>query len=230
MAGGIRNKQELDQYFSEARSWDYERLLVANRSKRIAWTVAAVAGGLAIAGVLAVAMLAPLKTATPYVITVDKATGAAEITRKLSGADDITYDEAVAKYFLAQYVRYREGWIPAARTQYFTAVTGMSDRVEQERWAAFYRQENPGSPQNIYDKETTIFVAIKSVSFIAPEVAQVRFTKTLRRGSTDVDTEAIATIEYDVTGKPSAESGIFSNPLGYQVKTYRADVEVEEGT
>lgn len=227
MAGGISSKKELDQYFAEARSWDYERLLVAQRSKRIAWTAAGIAGGLAIAAVLAVAMLAPLKTAIPYIITVDKATGAAAISQELTGANDVTYDEAVAKYFLAQYVRYREGWLPQARTEFFTAVTGMSSREEQERWVAFYRKENPASPQNVYDSETSVFIAVKSVSFIADKVAQVRFTKTLQRGSTSSDTEAIATIAYEVTGKPSEESGIFSNPLGYEVTTYRADIEVQ---
>src|SRR3546814_15874605 len=89
----------LKAYFAEAASWDRDRLLAANRSKRLAWIVAGVASGLAITGVAAVAMLTPLKTVAPYVITVDKATGASEITASLSGTRAITYTEAVAKYF-----------------------------------------------------------------------------------------------------------------------------------
>ena len=72
MAGGVTDGQDLKAYFAEAASWDHDRLIAANRSKRLAWTVAAVASGLAITGVVAVAMLTPLKTVAPYVITVDK--------------------------------------------------------------------------------------------------------------------------------------------------------------
>src|SRR3546814_2103001 len=109
VAGGVTDEQELKAYLAEAASWDRDRLLAANRSKRLAWIVAGVASGLAITGVAAVAMLTPLKTVAPYVITVDKATGASEITASMSGNRAITYNEAVAKYFLADYVRNREG-------------------------------------------------------------------------------------------------------------------------
>ena len=119
MAGGVTDREDLKAYFAEAASWDQDRFIAANRSKRLAWTVAGVASGLAIAGVAAVAMLTPLKTVAPYVITVDKATGASEITSPMSGDRQITYNEAVAKYFLADYVRNREGWIPQARQEFF---------------------------------------------------------------------------------------------------------------
>src|SRR3546814_10752554 len=39
-------------------------------------------------------------------------------------------------------------------------------------------------------------------------------------------TDAVATIKYKVDGTPSKEVGRFKNPLGYQVESYRADVEV----
>ena len=48
MAGGVYDREDLKAYFAEAASWDHDRLLAANRSKRLAWTVAAVAAGLAV--------------------------------------------------------------------------------------------------------------------------------------------------------------------------------------
>ena len=92
MAGGITDRDDLKAYFAEAASWDHDRLIAANRSKRLAWIVAGAASGLAITGVAAIAMLAPLKTVAPYVITVDKATGASEITSPMSGDRQITYN------------------------------------------------------------------------------------------------------------------------------------------
>ena len=228
MAGGVTDKDDLKAYFAESASWDHDRLLAATRSKRLAWTVAAVAGGLAITGVTAVAMLVPLKTVAPYVITVDKATGASEITSQLSGENRVSYDEAVSKYFLADYVRNREGWIPQARKEFFEGVLAMSARDEQARWIAFYGKDNPKSPQAVFTDLDTVFIAVKSVTFVSKNVAQVRFTKTLQRGSISTDTPAIATVTFDTTDTPTTEQQRFKNPLGLEVQTYRADLEVTQ--
>jgi type IV secretion system protein VirB8 len=228
MAGGVTDKEELKAYFAEAASWDHDRLLAANRSKRMAWAVAAVSSGLAITGVAAVAMLVPLKTVTPYVITVDKATGASEITSQLSGENRVSYDEAVSKYFLADYVRSREAWIPQARKEFFEGVLAMSGRDEQARWIAFYGKDNPKSPQRVFTDVDTVFIAVKSVSFVSKNVAQVRFTKTLQHGLAETNTPAIATLTFDITDTPTTEHQRFKNPLGLEVQTYRADLEVTQ--
>lgn len=228
MASGVTDGQDLKAYFAEAASWDHDRLIAANRSKRLAWTIAAIASGLAITGVAAVAMLTPLKTVAPYVIMVDKATGASEITSSMTGDKQITYNEAVAKYFLADYVCNREGWIPQARQEFFDGVLAMSSRDEQARWTAFYSKDNPKSPQSVFTDLDTVFVAIKSVTFVSKNVAQIRFTKTLQRGTSATDTPAIATITYDTTDTPTTEQQRFKNPLGLEVQSYRADLEVTQ--
>ena len=228
MAGGVTDGDDLKAYFAEAASWDHDRLIAANRSKRLAWIVASVASGLAITGVAAVAMLTPLKTVAPYVITVDKATGASEITSPLTGDRQITYNEAVSKYFLADYVRNREGWIPQARAEFFEGVLAMSSRDEQARWTAFYAADNPRSPQSVFTDLDTVFIAIKSVTFVSKNVAQIRFTKTLQRGGSSTDTPAIAIVTFDTTDTPTTEQQRFKNPLGLEVQSYRADLEVTQ--
>jgi type IV secretion system protein VirB8 len=228
MASGVTDGQDLKAYFAEAASWDHDRLIAANRSKRLAWIVAGVASGLAVTGVAAIAVLTPLKTVAPYVITVDKATGASEITSPMSRDIPATYNEAVTKYFLADYVRNREGWIPQARKEFFEGVLAMSSRDEQARWTAFYSKDNPKSPQSIFTDLDTVFVAIKSVTFVSKNVAQVRFTKTLQHGTSATDTPAIATITYDTTDTPTTEQQRFKNPLGLEVQSYRADLEVTQ--
>ncbi len=228
MAGGVTDGDDLKAYFAEAASWDHDRLIAANRSKRLAWIVASVASGLAITGVAAVAMLTPLKTVAPYVITVDKATGASEITSALTGDRQITYNEAVSKYFLADYVRNREGWIPQARQEFFEGVLAMSSRDEQARWTAFYAKDNPRSPQSVFTDLDTVFIAIKSVTFVSKNVAQIRFTKTLQRGGSSTDTPAIAIVTFDTTDTPTTEQQRFKNPLGLEVQSYRADLEVTQ--
>jgi len=227
MAIGVKDTDEdLKSYFAEAQSWDRDRFVAAARSRRIAWIVASVAIALAIVAVLAIMALTPLKTVVPYVVTVDRSTGATDVTQELQGDKSITYDEAIRKYFLADYVRAREGWIPQAREEFFRKVLALSTREEQARWTAFYKKDNPDSPQNQFTANDAVFVAIRSVAFISPNVAQVRFVKRLERDQQAIETPAIATITFDVLSKPETEAGRYANPLGFQVKSYRADGEV----
>jgi len=227
MAIGVKDTDEdLKSYFAEAQSWDRDRFVAAARSRRIAWIVASIAIALAIVAVLAIMALTPLKTVVPYVVTVDRSTGATDVTQELRGDKSITYDEAIRKYFLADYVRAREGWIPQAREEFFRKVLALSTREEQARWTAFYKKDNPDSPQNQFTANDAVFVAIRSVAFISPNVAQVRFVKRLERDQQAMETPAIATITFDVLSKPETEAGRYANPLGFQVKSYRADAEV----
>lgn len=227
MSIGVKDKEEdLKAYFAEAESWDRDRFVAAARSRRVAWIVAAVSSALAIVSVGSVMALSPLKTVVPYVVTVDKSTGATEVAQGLRGDKSITYDEAIRKYFLADYVRTREGWIPQAREEFYRKVLALSSRDEQNRWTSFYKKDNPDSPQNQLTASDAVFVAIRSVAFISPNVAQVRFVKRLQRDQQAIETPAIATITFDVLSKPETESGRYANPLGFQVKSYRADVEV----
>jgi type IV secretion system protein VirB8 len=227
MAIGVKDTDEdLKSYFAEAQSWDRDRFVAAARSRRIAWIVASVAIALAIVAVLAIMALTPLKTVVPYVVSVDRSTGATDVTQELRGDKSITYDEAIRKYFLADYVRAREGWIPQAREEFFRKVLALSTREEQARWTAFYKKDNPDSPQNQFTANDAVFVAIRSVAFISPNVAQVRFVKRLERDQQAIETPAIATITFDVLSKPETEAGRYANPLGFQVKSYRADAEV----
>ena len=227
MAIGVKDSDEdLKSYFAEAESWDRDRFVAAARSRRIAWIVASVAVALAIVAVGAIMALTPLKTVVPYVVTVDRSTGATDVTQELRGDKSITYDEAIRKYFLADYVRAREGWIPQAREEFFRKVLALSTREEQARWTAFYKKDNPDSPQNQFTANDAVFVAIRSVAFISANVAQVRFVKRLERDQQVIETPAIATITFDVLSKPETEAGRYANPLGFQVKSYRADAEV----
>ena len=218
---------DLKRYYAEARTWDQDRLAGAYRSRRLAWIIASVSGVIAIVAVGAVAALAPLKSVEPFVITVDRSTGATEITTALTGDRSVTYDEAVSKYFLAQYVRVREAWVPAAAKENFDSVAILSDPKEQDRWQQYFDSHNLASPQNVYGPKTTVDVSIRNIAFVNPKVAQVRYARTVRPDVGDVvQTNWIATITFDYITAPMSEKDRFRNPLGFQVVSYRADPEV----
>jgi type IV secretion system protein VirB8 len=217
---------DLKGYFQEARSWDQDRLAAAERSKRLAWTVAAGASVLALASVCAVVALAPLKSVEPFVVRVDRSTGGVDVMTGLKGRGDLTYDEAVSKYFLGQYVRAREGYLPVAAEDNFRQVSIMSTPAEQQRWADFFRLANPQSPPATYGQQAYAEVEIRAISFINPHVASVRFHRTVRRPNQVNGSDWVATVSFTYTKAPMLESDRLKNPLGFQVATYRADPEV----
>lgn len=217
---------DLKLYFDEARRWDEDRLASALRSRRLAWTVAACAGVLALASVGAVAALSPLKSVEPFVVRVDRTTGAVDVMTGLKGDDHLTYAEAVSKYFLGLYVRSREGWLPEAAEPNFRQVSILSAPAEQLRWADAFRPANPQSPQMQWGEHAESLIDVRAITFIGPKVANVRFHRLVRQGQQTTDSDWIATIAFTYTKAPMNEADRLRNPLGFQVTSYSSDPEV----
>jgi type IV secretion system protein VirB8 len=217
---------DLKVYFEEARRWDHDRLASARRSRRLAWIIAGAAGLTAAAAVASVAALAPLKSVEPFVVRVDRVTGAVDVMTALHGPDRLSPDEAVTKYFLGQYVRARETWLPAAAEANFRQVSIMSTPAEQQRWAAFFRPADPASPQVVLGPAGAAEVQLRAISLINPQVAAVRFRKTVRQGDQTIASDWVATVAFAYTRAPMGEADRLKNPLGFQVASYRADPEV----
>jgi type IV secretion system protein VirB8 len=214
----------LKDYFDKARRFDQDRMVSAERSRRLAWFVAAVASILACVSIAAVAALTPLKTVEPFVIRVDNSTGIVDVVSALSSAAG-SYDEEVTKYFAARYVRAREGYVWSEAEENFRTASLMSNAAEQQRFAAWYRGSNPESPQNVYGRSSTARIAIKSISLINANVVSVRYTRTITRGDDVRTTHWVATITYSYANAPISSSDRLVNPLGFVVSEYRADPE-----
>lgn len=211
-------------YFTEAARWDHDRLAAAERSRRRAWILALISFGLAGSATLAIAGLTPLKTVEPFVVRVDKTTGAVDVISGLRG--EVTPDEAVSKYFIAQYVRARAGWLPAAAAENFRLVAILSAPAEQRRFAETWRAANPERPPAAYGPDAVAEVEIRAISFINPKVASVRYRRTVTRAQTVVTDDWVATLSFAYTRAPMREADRLRNPLGFQVHTYRTDPEV----
>lgn len=215
----------VEQYIEEARSFDQDRMIVSRRITRVALLIAGISVIIAIAASLAVIALTPLKTVEPFVIRVDNSTGIVETVSALKDSPN-TYDEAITRYFAAQYVRLREGFVKSEIVQNFEVVSLLSSPEEQQRFANWYNT-NPQSPQFIY-QNSVVTISIKSISFVNKNVAQVRFSKTVRNNdnNAEVVTHWLSTLTFEYVNAPISTQNRLVNPLGFVVKEYRTDPEV----
>lgn len=216
--------KDFKKYLSEARSWETDSLLAAERSKKVAWVVASVASLIALAAVLAVAGLTPLKRTDLKIVRVDNATGVVDVVTEMPDAKT-SYSEAVNKYFAQAYIKYREGYSRELAEEYYYNVGLMSGQGEQRRYGEFFSPKNPQSPLNVYGTAARLKVRVKSVSFIKENVALVRYVKEVERGGSERPQAShwAATVIFKYSGAPMSEKDRAINPLGFQVTEYRND-------
>lgn len=221
--------KEASQFIQSAKAFEQSEIERIRKFAKIAWGAAGVCllvTGLAVG---AVAALSPLKVAYPFVLRVDNNTGMTDIVSVMKERED-SYGEVVDKFWLAKYVRDREGY------DWYTIQTGydsamlMSGAEEQNKLAQLF--ELPEAPYKILKNNFRVEIEIGSVAFIGNETAQVRFTKRVKPLTEGVSIPApqkyIATIAYEYKSAPQDEQDRLINPLGFQVLSYRADPEAVE--
>lgn len=212
-----------DHYQKEVLSWETSRVFELEKSRSTAWRVATGSGLAAILAIGAIAGLTPLKSIKPFVVRVDNATGMVDVVSELGDART-NYDEAINKYFIQWYVRYRQAYSAELLEDYYFAVGALSSPIEQKRYLKEIETSNPDSPIKVYGKTHRVRIDVKSISFMQPNLALVRYTKVVEHGAEQpVKTHWAATLTFQYSGTPVSESIRGVNPLGFEVTDYRID-------
>lgn len=229
MSKSVKQK-EMDAYLRESQSWETDRFIKSERSKKVAWIVAAVASGVAVANSLSTALMATRQPDPPVVLKVNETRGTVEIQQRLTGGDT-TYDEVVRKYWTEQYVMAREGFMRQIADDQYNKVGLMSGSVERKRFGDWFNPKNPTSPLNQFGEGTRVRIYIKGTTFIKPTVALVRYTKQIERPGQEKPevTYWAATVNFKFSGAPMKEVDRRVNPLGYQAIEYRVDPDAASG-
>lgn len=215
-----------DTYYAAARSWADDRVAASARVTRLAWIVAGAAGAMAIILAIALVVLLPLKTMVPYVVTVDRQSGAVQIATTLKDGQ-LTQNEAVIQAQLAGYVRARETFDATDLAVQYAQVQRLSAPPVARTYVTAMAASNPASPLRTLDRGDTVAVDVKSVSLIAPGSAMVRFDtrRSAFNGGTPVLQSHVAAISFGFANAPLRMEDRFDNPLGFQVMRYRRDTE-----
>lgn len=218
--------QEANSFIQSAKEFEKTRIESIKRSNKIAWGVTSVAVLMSLVSVSAVSMLAPLKTVEPFVLRVDENTGVVDIVTTIKNAEE-TYGEVVDKYWLSEYVKFREGYDWWTVQSGYDATMLLSGVVEQNIVSEFF--QSPAAPYKVFKERFRVDIRIISVTWVGT-TAQVRFEKTVIPVNASSNQERtsqrlIATIGYQYLNTPQQESARLVNPLGLQVMSYRVDPE-----
>ncbi|MEO6248162.1 MAG: VirB8/TrbF family protein [Sphingomicrobium sp.] len=215
-----------EQYFANARSWAEGHSSVVAHETRIAWRVAIGAGVIALILAITLLLLVPLKTVEPYVLTVDRQTGAVEPVNSVRQGS-LTQNEAVIQAQLAGYVMARETFDASDLPLQYHRVQILSAPPVARAYVAQMAAANPESPLRTLGQGDILSVRIRSVSLIGDNSGLVRFTTTRKPAgaATGQDVNYVGAISFGFSGRPLRTVDRYDNPLGFQVVRYRRDAE-----
>jgi len=219
-----------EKIFEAARDWEGSRVEALEKSELRAWMVAKVSVGIAVLAIAAIAMMMPLKESVPFVIRVDNTTGVPDIVTAMTDSQ-VTGDDVMDKYWLAQYVRARETYDWYTLQHDYNIVGLLSSPNVGADYAKLF--EGDEALDKKYGKAVRAAVEILSVVPGVNHTATIRFIKTTKRsdaeGSQGTQAKWIATVSYEYRNAALIkESARLVNPFGFQVLTYRVDPEMVE--
>ena len=197
------------------------------RSQRNRWMVVAVlALIMAVVAMGTVVALLPLKEVKPFVVMVDRTTGAAEKIVQVRPVS-LAEQEAVRQAELVSYVTDRETYDIADNQTRIPEVLTRSRDQARSSLVALWTKGNENYPPEIYKTRSRLLVKIVSITLLTETTAQVRFRKTLEsEGERPVERDFVATVGF--VFEPRVERNledVWKNPLGFVVTNYRVDAE-----
>ncbi|MEJ5219856.1 MULTISPECIES: virB8 family protein [Rhodobacterales] len=216
---------------SKARdAFEADFIFGPRRRERFAYFIAAAGVIVGLAGFLGAVSLFPLKSVETFVVVVDKETGEMD---RVSQVAALTLDEsdAIIQANLVAYVDDRETYDLTDGEQRINSVLDRSDSDAARTLRDLWSSTNEDYPITVYGREAKIDVVIRSVNQIEPGVAQVRFTRTLRRerDTRTVTRPYVATLAYEFRPETRQRlQDVWANPLGFVVTSYRVDAETLE--
>jgi len=185
--------------------------------------------------VFAVMQLTPHKSVEPFVIQIDDKTGIVQRVDPVTRTQ-FTANESIDRYFVAQYIRTRESYIPEIFRINYGTVRVMSSKDVFSRYNVLVRESNPESPAALLKRSGTRTVQFKSINFIRrsdnvnseEKVAQARviLLDSSTRYAAPMEYHGIVTLTFRYSNLNLNEEERFINPLGFLVTSYAIEREV----
>lgn len=216
--------------FERAMSWEASRVHQLESSERKAWRVAWAAAATVVLSWVAIVLMMPLKETVPYVVRVDSSTGIPDILTTLN-SEKIEFDEVMDRYWLARYIRAREGYDWYTLQEDYETVGLLSSSDVGAVYASQYDGEN--AIHNRLANRVRRTVEIVSIVPTPNRTATIRYRTFTAPPDGSADPEVathVATVAYHYK-QPSVMNtrDRLINPFGFVVTSYRVDREMGGG-
>lgn len=232
----LSSKELEKEYFRQADAWNIDIVVKTKKSEKRAWFL--VMSLLLIAALEATAIFAlmPLQKIEPFVIRVDNSTGIVDVISTVTETDGVIKEsaqEVVDKYWLGQYIKFRESYL-FETMDYDRKMVGLfSDSSVQQAYARYTDpSQNINAPVEAYGEAIELVSKVKSISFIGSSkekgtrTAIVQYLVTRKQqGDYPVTVHWAATVTFRYLNIRMNLEDRQVNPMGFQVVSYRDDQE-----
>lgn len=202
------------------------------RSRRLAWRVASVFGGLTVIafGIAWGAVQTSMRPARPpEVLVVDKAGGIVQPLISLAEFQ-MSPEEATIRRNIDTLVTACEGYsYEQADTHYYHCAAFLSPQLQAE-WARKWDKSNPESPPNKFKKERKVRAKVGAITVLRNGLgvaigARAGFTRTETLNGVEDGTPStwVANISFRWVNQPTNERDRRVNDLGMEVTDYASD-------
>jgi type IV secretion system protein VirB8 len=214
--------------FNKGANWEATRLSDLQKSRKLAWMFAALMGFCVVVAVIALAMLTPLRRTVPYLVKQDAQTGNLEVLQSFDNRV-IGNQELLNKYWARKYVVSREQyswWLVGA--DYDTVAALTDNGIFAEYGNQFLGDKGL---DKVFGDFTERRIKVLSIA-PSPTNAQqmvVRFERTTTSKGAVVESPTVFVVNMTFRYNPNtyaSEVELMRNPMGFQVFSYRRDVEV----
>lgn len=231
-------KRSQRQVSDSSRHWyqdKYQHVLV---QRNLLALISLVSMGVALVAVFTVARLAPLKSVEPYLLQVEEKTGITQKVEPIARAE-IANSDAVNRYFVATYLRTREGYNPTTINFNYDIVRVMSSTDVFSQYRRTLDAANPASLTARLGATGKRTVKINSMAYISnvrvnaqdrttpDRIMQIRFSTTSEVPNAADQTEQwVATITFVYADLQLNEAERLLNPIGFRVVNYQVEKEI----
>ena len=210
----------------EAKNWYKDRYQYLLVQRKLLTLITLLSLLCTLGTVIAIALLAPLKTVDPFVIQVDQKSGITQTVDPLS-VKELTANEAVNDFFLVQYIRSRETYSVTDLARNYNIVRVMSD--PDRVYPDFVRQADPNNPRSNAARLGSSglrTVKFKSITYLNPQLIQARLLIEEKQEANVVQYHKIALVAFEYIKLSLTNEERYINPLGFRVTDYRLDEDI----
>lgn len=223
--------EQFNEYLEQQKGLQRDYLAEILKSRKTAWRVATVAVVFGVLGFGGWTVLLPLKETVPFLLKLDRASGAIESLSILE-AETKSYDDVVDDHFLSQYVLSRESYNFYTVQSDYDKTLLMSEGAAASEYDALFAGDNALDKkyQNSVElKPTVTSVTISPSKEESNRVATVRYSVKVIKNNLEPKTiNYVATISYHYVNGVMKASQRRINPLGFKAITYQSVQEVNQ--